>query len=86
MSFIDVCLKHLLKIMSTENVMDILVTAYLLNHNLLLKEVSKFIFDNRGSILKCEQWDEIKTEHPGIATKVIDLIVFRDGKEGDALK
>ena len=77
----DVCLKHLLKIISTENVMDILVTAYLLNPHLLLKEVSKFIFNHRGSILKCDQWDEIKMEHPGIATKVIDLIVFRDAEK-----
>ena len=74
-------MKHLLKIISTENVMDILVTAYLLNHHLLLKEVSKFIFNHRGSILKCDQWDEIKMEHPGIATKVIDLIVFRDAEK-----
>ena len=52
----------------------------LLNNDVLLKEASKFIFNHRGNIKKCEQWDDIKARHPGIATKVMDLIVFRDSQ------
>ena len=77
---VDICQKHLLKIMSTENVMEILVTSYLLNYEALLKEVSKFIFNNRGSVWKGEQWDDIKKKHPGMATKVMDLMIFREDK------
>ena len=76
----NVCLRHLLRTLNTENVMEITVTAYLLNNDVLLKEASKFIFNHRGNIKKCEQWDDIKARHPGIATKVMDLIVFRDSQ------
>ena len=78
---INICLRHLLKNIDASNVMEIVVAAYLINHDHLLQEGSKFIFNNRGSIKKCAEWDEIKTRHPGIATKVMDLIVFDDRTE-----
>ena len=57
--------------------METFVTAYLVNHDPLLKAASDFIFQN-GPIKKDSYWDKIKTTYPEIATmpKLLDLVVF----------
>ena len=42
--------------------METLVTAYLVNHDPLLKAASDFIFENRP-IKKDSYWDKIKTNY-----------------------
>ena len=64
--------------------METLVTAYLVNHDPLLKAASDFIFQNRP-IKKDSYWDKIKTTYPEIATKILDLVVF-NVKEEDLKK
>ena len=54
--------KHLLSELNAENVMETLVTAYLVNHDPLLKAASDFIFENR--LIKKDLWDKIKTTYP----------------------
>jgi len=75
----NICLKQVTKMIKADTVMEIIIAAYLIDNELLLQEASKFIFKNRGSIRKCELWDQIKSKHPAIAAKVMDLIVF-DGE------
>ena len=77
----NICTRQLLQSISTTNVMEIVVAAYLINDDFLLQKGSEFIFNNRGTIKKCAEWDDVKTRHPGIATKVMDLIVFDDKAE-----
>ena len=72
----NICLKQVTKMIKTDTVMEIIIAAYLIDNDQLLQEASKFIFKNRGSIRKCELWDQIKSKHPAIAAKVMDLIVF----------
>ena len=76
----NICLKYLENNIETNNVMEITATAYLLDNDQLLQRASAFIFDHRGSIKQTEKWDQIKVMHPGIATKVMDLIVFDRSK------
>ena len=76
--------KHLLSELNADNVMETLVTAYLVNHDPLLKAASDFIFENRP-IKKDSYWDKIKTIYPEIATKILDLVVF-NVKEEDLKK
>ena len=77
---VNICSSHLSKTITTENVMDITVAAYLLDNERLMKEASEFIFNHRGTIQKSEQWDDIKLKHPGIVAKVMDSIVFDTSK------
>jgi len=80
----DIVSKHLLSELNADNVMETLVTAYLVNHDPLLKAASDFIFENRP-IKKDSYWDKIKTTYPEIATKILDLVVF-NVKEEDLKK
>ena len=68
----DITTNHLLISINADNVMEILVTAYLVNYDPLLQAASAFIFKNRP----------IKKDaaYPEIATKILDLVVF-DAKE-----
>ena len=75
----DIATNHLLNSINADNVMEILVTAYLVNYDPLLQAASAFIFKNRP-IKKDAAWDKIKTTYPEIATKILDLVVF-DTKE-----
>ena len=77
---VNICSSHLSKTITTENVMNITVAAYLLNNERLMKEASEFIFNHRGTIQKSEEWDDIKQKHPGIVAKVMDTIVFDTSK------
>ena len=76
----DIVSSHLLNSINAENVMETLVTSYLVNDDLLLKAASDFIFQNRP-IKKDSTWDKIKTTYPEIATKMLDLVVFEDTKQ-----
>ena len=78
---INICVNHLKKIINVQNVMEITTSAYLIDSDDLLKEASKFIFDNRGSIKKTGLWDQIKFQYPGIVEKVMDLMVFAENSE-----
>ena len=78
---INICVNHLKKIINVQNVMEITTSAYLIDSDDLLKEASKFIFDNRGSIKKTGLWDQIKLQYPGIVEKVMDLMVFAENSE-----
>ena len=73
---VNICVKHLKKGINADNVMEITTTAYLINNDDLLKEASKFIFHNRGTIQKTELWDQIKVQHPELVAKIMDLMVF----------
>ena len=75
----DIATNHLSNTINADNVMEILVTAYLVNYDPLLQAASAFIFKNRP-IKKDAAWDKIKTTYPEIATKILDLVVF-DAKE-----
>ena len=66
---------YLLDQINVENVMEILVTSYLVNSDPLLKVASDFVFKNRP-IKKDASWNKIKTTYPEIATKILDLMVF----------
>ena len=72
----NICLKQIEKMIDANTVMEITIAAYLVDNKQLLMKASEFIFKNRGSIKKCELWDQIKSKHPAIAAKVMDLMVF----------
>ena len=73
---VNICLKHLKENIDIKNVVEITYTAFLTSKDELLQSASKFIFENRGSIKKCDVWNQIKKTHPEIAIKIMDLIVF----------
>eukprot|EP00093_Oithona_nana_P009117 09117.XXX_180776_181297_1 [CDS] Oithona nana genome sequencing. len=73
---VNICLKHLQETIDVNNVVEITFTAYLISKDKLLQSASNFIFENRGSIKKCDLWDQITKTHPEIAIKIMDLIVF----------
>ena len=73
---VNICVNHFGNIIDTKNAMEIAYTAYVVSNEELLKKASGFIIKNAGAIKKPEQWDQIKKNHPQIATKVMDLIVF----------
>ena len=72
----NICLKQIERIIDVTNVMEITVAAHLVDNHELLEKASNFIFEKRGSIQKCELWDQIRKKNPEIAAKVMDLIVF----------
>ena len=74
---VNVCVKHFESIIDTNNVMEIAFTAYLIEHEQLLKKASKFIINNAGEIKKPDKWDQITNTHPQITKKVMDLVVFK---------
>ena len=73
---VNLCVKHIESIIDTKNAMEIAFTAYMVEHEHLLQKASQFLINNAGAIKKPERWDQIKTTHPQIAIKVMDLIVF----------
>lgn len=73
---VNVCVNHFESIIDTQNAMEIALTAYMVEHEHLLQKASQFLINNAGAIKKPERWDQIKTTHPQIAIKVMDLIVF----------
>ena len=72
----NICLKQIEKMINANTVMEITTAAYLIDNEQLLLKASEFIFKNRGSIRKCELWDQIRKKNPAIAAKVMDLMVF----------
>ena len=74
---VNVCVKHFESIIDTNNVMEIAFTAYLIEHEQLLKKASKFIINNAGQIKKPDNWDQITNTHPQITKKVMDLVIFK---------
>ena len=75
----DIAATYLLTSIEADNVMEILVTAYLVNYDPLLQAASAFIFKNRPikkTLIYLKSWDKIKTTYPEIATKILDLVVF----------
>ena len=75
----DIASNHLLNEINTDNVMETLVTAYLVNHVPLLKAASNFIFQNRPMKIDAS-WEKIKAMYPEIGTRILDLVVF-DSKD-----
>ena len=63
---VSICLNHLKEIIDIKNVVEITYTAFLTSKDELLQSASKFIFENRGSIKKCDVWNQIKKTHPEI--------------------
>ena len=72
----SMCLRYLQENLNVNNVLEITVTAYLLDNTKLLQMSSNFLVDNLGLIQKCEYWDQIQKKHPNIALKVMDMIIF----------
>jgi len=72
----NICLKQIEKMINANTVMEITIASYLIDNEQLLLKASEFIFKNRGSIRKCELWDQIRKKNPAIAAKVMDLMVF----------
>lgn len=75
----NICLHHLDKTIDVENVMSIMIAAYLVNNDALLAKASNFAFNNRGKIKKCENWEQVKASHPEIFSKVMELAIFSKG-------
>ena len=40
------------------------------------QKASQFLINNAGAIKIPERWDQMKTTHPQIAIKVMEMIVF----------
>ena len=60
---IDVCLRHLLKNIDASNVMEIVVAAYLINHDHLLQEGSKFILEQTNILIFSSSNAQNEEEH-----------------------
>ena len=71
-------IEFILTNLSINNAMEVLAVAYQVQDDFLLKTATEFIINNRGRIKKRGDWDKLQEAFPEIATKVIDLVVFRD--------
>ncbi len=72
----EICVFTMKKNLSVHNVLETMVTAFLVNSEELMKASSTFALEHRGQILKGENWDRIKLTYPQIAAKVLDEIIF----------
>ena len=65
------CRSHLEKNLSFENAIDVLVSAHLTNQKSLFDAASKFVWHNRGHLMKTESWKELKETNPKMANDVL---------------
>ena len=77
---VNLCAKHFESILNNNNAIDIAHTAYLIEHELLLKRASQIIVNNAGEIRKPENWDQIKNTYPEFASRIMDIVVFKSLK------
>lgn len=73
------CVHQLKRTLTVENVLEVMITAFLVNSEELLKAASAFALIHRGKILKGENWEHIKITYPQIASRVLDEIIFVPG-------
>ena len=65
------CRSHLEKNLSFENAIDVLVSAHLTDQTSLFDAASKFVWHNRGHLMKTESWKELKETNPKMANDVL---------------
>ena len=65
------CKFHLEKNLSFKNAIDVLVSAHLTNQKSLFDAASKFVWHNRGHLMKTESWKELKETNPKMANDVL---------------
>ena len=75
---VDVCAKHFMASITTDNVLEIIYTAYLVNSEELLTASTNFMAKNQGKIAKGSYWNEIQSKNPKIATKIIEKIFLEN--------
>ena len=56
--------------MNTRNVLDVLITAYLVNSESLLTASATFIEAKKGQIARTDAWEKIKYLYPNLAFKL----------------
>ena len=73
---VEVCVNGLIEMITSENVVEIMYKAYLIENRKLLDVCSSFMIANRGKIEKGPLWDEIEANNPRVWTKIMEKIFF----------
>ena len=70
------CENHLLKTLTRENVIDILVAAYLVENSTssMLKTVMGFL-NTHKDVLTATEWDKLKSTYPAIGNRMLEIIL-----------
>ena len=69
-SLLDLCVKYLKLNLSLENVLDVLVTAELLNQRTLFVSASRFIRKNLGKLKKSSAYNDMFEKDPKLIARV----------------
>ncbi len=76
-----ICENRLLKHLNTDNVIEILVAAYLVDSDKMLKAVMKFLCSHKEAI-EVADWSDLKSTYPDIANRMLETML---GLQGSAL-
>jgi hydroxymethylpyrimidine/phosphomethylpyrimidine kinase len=70
------CEKYLIATLNVNNVLERLAIGYLVNSLDLVKSSTEFVLNKIGKLTKTEKWILIQKEHPDIANKIVDTVMF----------
>jgi hypothetical protein len=58
------------------NVLDILVTGYLIENTEMVKICTEFVIKHRGKVMKYDdKWQLVKKQHPKLINSIVDILL-----------
>ena len=73
---LKLCVKHLKVSLSMDNVLDILLSAYLIpNQEDLFNTASIFVYENKGKLTKTIEWKEMMETNPKLIANVLSNVL-----------
>ena len=74
---VDLCSQHLQKLITKENLMEIVDAAYKINDDDLLKKAMDFVNLNYRSFEEIEQWKDFLKSNPRCVAKMMEFMMFK---------
>lgn len=76
-TLVKICVKHLAENLTNENVMNVMIAGYMCNKRLLLESASRFAFENRGHLVKTQDWNDLKEQNPKMAADILSEAILK---------
>ena len=73
---VDLCEEQLIKLMTEDNVLEIVQAAYLIGKEDMLKTASKYIRNMKYNFKKDEEWNQFKKANPECVIKMMEYMFF----------
>ena len=70
-----ICCVHLKSNLSTENALDVLLTAHLTNQEGLFSAASQFVYKNKGQLAKTTAWKEMNKSNPIMIKNILSSVL-----------